>query len=915
MTRVIASLTPPLARQYTIFERDQVLTHTQLNGLACWLDQQDRLSRISLTGTGLLGGIRPTREGSSVLISPGLGITGDGDLVRLDSPWSLTRWRAYESTAPRYEPFFDATSGLALISGELVGEDDPLGIPLTEQPNALDGHFLILLVESSDTDRDLCTGADCDNLGQERHHRLRILLAPHHLSRQLTSGPLSVAERAVNLPELMAYRPRLDAGLTLAEHLAARQQAAIDQTLADLSPAFERLTATFPELIEQVFAGNPFPRLQERLGNLRSQLDIPLTQLFSDLLKDLVVTWNELRTALLDDDSTLLLPPSQAGKHLGLGSPAQPAWGRSGFYPAIAHDGFRQRQADACFLLTRLAGLVEHYQPPTDKSLQVTPSQGEEHPLAERAIPWYYDPGIAPLWNRRLALRGLAGHNLGYRARDYGGSKRALTPLAGDIAGHAFFRVEGHLGRPVESVSVELRKLIAEHNLPFEVHGVLAHNRRERIRLRPGIRYTDLHRIHYLLRQDISLRLEESGLFTETFTRRLQSAITEREIPDQTESGASVLQVAGSARTALESLSRRAKPALDTPRYSSYQATTRETRWNNGISETLGTLGAARVNLGTLSRSDFVSPVDSLIQTTHPLWLDWLDDLIQGKDNQEDDRLLLSRFIAEHPGLDHLGGVWRGGCFVLVYDDSGNVIGDFTLPYPCAEADEEEPVEPPLQRPPLRRPPLDIEPVRVTPPVGAVVGKLVGEAVSSRFETARSELVHQLQATEDALRNRLETQTASIEGLVKGVFSTREATGADLVLPGKTIATGNPVVDAMVRDVETKRQKVQTLVELASRNDLAEADRTQAQALLGKAQEELGSALADTTEQVVRQSTGSQTSSTVAVVLANSAAYVTQTDAAASLGTRLETLKAGSDLNAHQTLLLNNIQSMTRLRG
>ena len=39
-------------------------------------------------------------------------------------------------------------------------------------------------------------------------------------------------------------------------------------------------------------------------------------------------------------------------------------------------------------------------------------------------------------------------------------------------------------------------------NLPFEVHSVLAHTEKRRLIPRLGTRYTDLHRFHYLLRQD-----------------------------------------------------------------------------------------------------------------------------------------------------------------------------------------------------------------------------------------------------------------------------------------------------------------------------------------------------------------------------------------------------------------------------
>lgn len=920
MAKVLTRLTPPLAEHYTVFERDQVLTHGQLNDVADWLDQQTRLSRVSLTGTGLVAGLVLGGDAGQVSISPGLGITCDGDLIRVDTPLLLTALRPYDDTAPRYEPFFDATTGRSVILGELVATDDaPPGQPLAGLPGILERGIVVLLAETSDTDRDLCTGADCDNLGQQRRQRLRVLLADRRWAGLLTDGPVSVAARARDLPEAIAYRPHLDAGLVNAETLASRYQESNDRTVAGLQACFTSLSQLFPELLLALFQGDPMPDLSAQLLARLVSTPPRAVQVFSDFLRDLVASWNELRDALLDDDSISNPSVGTFPKHLGLGrlgDQGDAPIGRSRFHPAASAADARHRRADAHFLLRRLASQIDRYQVPEDIVLRVTPSHGEDRPLGERAIPWYYTASTAAVWNRRLTERRLPHHNLGYRAADYGGSQRALAPLAGAIGGHEFFRVEGHLGRKVEEVMAELKKLIAEHNLPFQVHAVLAHNRKDRIRIRPGIRYTDLHRFHYLLRQDVSLRLEESDNYAERFTGSLRGAVERNEVPAETDSGASVLNIAGLARSAVGNLAGRAKPALDSRRYSVYRSTSSETRWSNGIGEALGTLGGARSNLGPLARSDFASPLDSLIQTTHPLWLDWLDDLIQAKDDKDDDKLLLARFAADHPGLDHLGGVWRGGTLLLVYDDSEQVVGDFTLAYPCAEADEPEPVEPPLVRPPQRRPPIDLDPIRPIRPVDRLVGTLVGNAVASRFDSARAELAADLKAVQADVRSRLETQAASVEGLVKGVFSTREATGAGVVLPGKSVATGNLLVDEMVRDVEIKRQKVQSLVELTTRGDLPAESREDAQALLARAQAELGASVADAAEQVVkaRVDTSSGSAAGVAAVLANSAVFITDAGAAKTLGSRLDGLRAGN-LDNTQTVLIGNIQSVTRTRG
>ncbi|MBS0357146.1 MAG: hypothetical protein JSR83_24945 [Proteobacteria bacterium] len=910
--KVLQSLAAPLASQYAVFERDQVLTHTQLNEVTTWLDQQDRLSRVALVGAGIVAGFAVSSDGASVTVGAGLGLTCDGDLVRLDTATTYPRLRPYDATAPRYEPFFDTASGVLLISGELTSGDDPLGVPLTA--GALDGQAVILLAETTVSDPDLCTGADCDNLGRERQQRLRVLLASRDTAARLAAGPLTLAEQARELPELIAWRPQLGSDLATAEVLIARYRDAAGKTLAGLVDALKNFAEGFPGVLAAVFRRNP---VADWIATLQRLQDTPAGAVlpFHDFLKDLCEAWNAVRDALLDIDALPAGPlPLAFPKHLAAGALDAPDDARTAFYPAAADGNSRAAATELGLLLSRFDQLIANYAPPADTTLRVTPSHGEERPLGERSIPWYYTAAMNAAWNPRLAARRLGNHNLGYRAAEYQGSPRALDPLAGSIAAHDFFRVEGHLGRPVDDVRTELKKLIADRNLPFEVHAVLVHNRKELIRIRPGIRYTDLHRFHYLLRQDVSLRLDESDTFSGQYLDNLKAAIDSKDIPDQTDTGVSVIAAASQARSAVSSLADTAKPALDQPTYSAYRASTDATRWNNGITETLRTVGTARVNLGKLSRSDFVSPVDSLIQTTHPIWLDWLDNLIKAKDDKADDKLLLARFATDNPGLDHLGGVWRGGCFVLAYDDSGRVVADFTLAYPCAEADEAEPLEPPLPRPPLRRPPIDVIPIKVVRPVDLLVNTLVSTVVSTQFDAARQALAADLKAVQTDIRAKLDTQTANVEGLVKGAFSTKDATAAGTV-GLKTVATGDVVLDQMVKDVEYKRQTVQSLVDMVSQGNLSDDNLKQAQAMLSKAQTELGDAVADTTTRVVTQKVDTSTGAAagVASVLANSTVYVTDAAVAANLGNKLEALKGSAAVPA-QAVLISNLQNLNRLK-
>ena len=67
---------------YTVFEKDQVLTPGQLNGVSSYLDDQERLSRVALLGVGIGCGLWPLLQGNRVRLSHGVGTTTDGDVDR-----------------------------------------------------------------------------------------------------------------------------------------------------------------------------------------------------------------------------------------------------------------------------------------------------------------------------------------------------------------------------------------------------------------------------------------------------------------------------------------------------------------------------------------------------------------------------------------------------------------------------------------------------------------------------------------------------------------------------------------------------------------------------------------------------------------------------------------------------------------
>jgi hypothetical protein len=937
--KVVRSL-DSLADHYAVFEPDQVLTHGQLNSVSDYLDDQVRLSRVVLDGVGLMAGLHVSASAAGVRISAGFGVSTDGDLMRLGTDTVFDRFRPYDSTAPVYPPLYrrrpatddrlddgriddgDGDSandrldrpdqlGTILDLQELVpvGESDVLALPLTDLGRALADKAVLMLMETVVNDPDLCSGTDCDNLGRDALHRLRFLLVSRaDAQRLLARAALSpVSSRAQALPALAVRRPVLGRDITTPGLLAARFRDAAGMSLRDLSAALPVLSRQCPEVLGDMFGSDPAAGWVARLNELNSGFANTTAsgeaQVWYAFVKDLIDHWGELRQALLADDAVMLPPVGSFPKHLLLGALVAPRELRTGLYPSPLDASARHRSAHGRFLAWKFDALIRAFALPADTTLRITPSLGDARPLEDRAIPWHYrlldDPPIQVAWNFRLSARRDEGENLGYRSAAWASSAKARDPLAYAIGGHDFFRIEGHLGRQVETVGAEIRRLVSERNLPIHVQEVLLHappardDLRRLIKRRPPIRHTPLHSLHYLLRQDVSQRLEEGRSFGSRYLGDVTAAVNTGQVPGVSDSGASVVTTAGNALNAISTVQATAAPVLGQTSHSGYKAQMAAggSAWKTSYATALESVGNSRASLGHISRPDFVSPYDALAQINTPHWIDWLDDLIQADDDRADDRLLFTRFVQDHPGLDHLGGAWRGGTFVLVYDDNGRVVGDFTLPYPAAE-EQPEPVQPPLTRPPYRPPVIVTGGIRVLRPLDLKVNdRVLLERQSFQFD--------------------LEKQTATIDGLVRGAFVPSNAVAPKIrVLPGDL---KDAYVEYNTGRMVGLREQVKELQDRVTQPGLPADVRTLFERDLADAQTALADMVGTVTGRIVSGNVDMASDSGVALTkhLTSSVAMLQDTTAKARLNTQLTGMAPAA--GAGQAALINNLRTVGRL--
>ncbi len=705
-----------LSRQYTVFESDQVLTEGQLNSLTDYLNDQARLTRVELLGVGIVAGLQVSLASNLVTIRKGLGVTTDGDLLLMPANTVYDRFKPYDSTAPRYAPLYVDDTMLTVHELVREGDSDANAQPLVAHPRPAADTVVVMLMESYQHDADLCSGTDCDNLGQTAVDNPRLLLVSRKDASALLPEPSTASRAALALPELSAARPSIASNTVFIVELTKAYREACNSIHGALVDQLSTLHAQLPTLINELFGIDPAPGWSDKLKqqnkkyNSGSGLGI---QYYYDFLKDVVDTWNELREALLLDDSLLCPDLSAFPKHLLLGDLKDPTRLRTGFYPSPLVGDSRMQREHARFLVQKLHALINSFNLtiPTASKIMVTPSRGEAASLEDRAIPYYYellsDLPIQRHWNYRLSKRGASASNYGYRAEQFGGTAVARDPLAAQIGRYDFFRVEGHLGQNVGKAKEQLESIVQDRNLPFLVRAVLLHNDRQKIIIKPPIRYGDLHRLHYLLRNEVATHLSDSDTFNNRFTSRINDEFR----------GQPIVATANAKHDQVTTAIQKVQPAMASKRYAEYRD---DTNWKVLYPQVVDAATNFKSELGEIVRTDLPTPFDSVSISNHPAWLDWLDSLIEAKDDREDDKLLFQNFIRTHPGFEHWGGAGRGGTFVLVYDDNGQVVADVALPYSWPETAEDQPVEPDLKKPDFRLPRIDGS-VKLRPPIDVLI--------------------------------------------------------------------------------------------------------------------------------------------------------------------------------------------------
>lgn len=517
-----------ITTQYRKFTKNQVLTEKQLNEVLDYFDDQVRLSRICLSGAGIVCGFRVSCSPEGTLtVTQGAGVTTDGDLFhlfKLDEESgdkiidfdqiTYTHYKVYENDKSPYKPFFydeDVQIDLYEMHTEETDED-------THELTQLQGNeglvlkdaVALIYLESYEKEKDLCVTLSCDNQGLEIVGNYKILLtsranAEHIKGLDTTLSSTNFENLFYQLPDILANR-----AICLKEDFDnyPKLKRKFSQETRKNS-LINRVKQGYNKLLVGMGLNAIWLIVEQKINELFSYTDNDVPPDFQyryDLLKDLIDTYNEIKGYLAIAEANHCCADLNAfPKHLMLGEVERTDACyefRHGFYkspilsgpsldcgncdpreapsdggdtvPEIVID-FGQANLEVCYsegtsveriksLIQRIALQLTNYNA-NYNFVKTTPSMNLG-PLSKKAIPFYNNVGnqLIASWDFDKTTKGKQHKNNSYHTAFLDIKK----PLKFCID-HDFYRIEGHQGRNYQEVLDILYETRRLNQLGFNV--------------------------------------------------------------------------------------------------------------------------------------------------------------------------------------------------------------------------------------------------------------------------------------------------------------------------------------------------------------------------------------------------------------------------------------------------------------
>ncbi|MDW7693779.1 hypothetical protein R9C00_03395 [Flammeovirgaceae bacterium SG7u.111] len=348
-------------RVYPEFVANQVLTQKDLNNIVGYLDEQNRLTRTQLVGSGVVCGLEVSRgENNAIVISNGLGITSEGFLVReelkkkesfggeipeveaaegeeqhIATEKKYTHYKEYnipqkyfhlkkefDKNEPKTTTTAASTEEKIVTAFELLESSMEGATSLEGRTEAfLKSHSVVLFLEQEVAYKDSCNG-DCNSTGIKRSFDIKKLLIANTILDDLLKVGYEIGDATVDTffkGKYLLESPRLRqfgyteslgkislTNINSVEIFYNRYYHVCELGIGDISAKLNNLYHTFSTVFTfSIFKGYTHSSLKNAFSGVQTTLQSYLQkdydiQYFYAFLGDLVLAYEEFRAAAFD---------------------------------------------------------------------------------------------------------------------------------------------------------------------------------------------------------------------------------------------------------------------------------------------------------------------------------------------------------------------------------------------------------------------------------------------------------------------------------------------------------------------------------------------------------------------------------------------------------------------------------------
>lgn len=481
--------------KYPHYIPEQFLTSSNLNDSFSYLEQQERFTRSLLAGSGIISGLvfsHTLVNGlvTEIILQKGYGVTTEGILVGTDVEEKFTAVVSLEEAplagaANLVLPF---KKGFRLLTPEQAASDTFAGtarkfeIPLS----TLAGNYLLLLfVEIKEVPVKKCSPGECNTVGADIEIDMVPVLglrekpAPvqnawqpqpfvfleglQQISRIKTADEFRTKTNGMVKKNLELLRSKIEALLQLPEPAVAP---------AELKKAKEIMTTT--------------AAFQFREHSFNNQYYLNFARDLQKAVNEFLTFYN--KTSLLHEPLTTFYPQTLV---LGGFPFLQPDPERNLFRPALPHPSVAEKADKLNQLFARIFILIKHFLPEEQlfgalqtafannlaARIRITPGQAGAMRLGKRSVPFYYNlPGagtsheLLSWWDTSPSSPFMPDVFSYWDITASDPVRRSLAePLLTDQAAANFYRIEGHVGLPPEAAHKTLLAKIETGELPIQL--------------------------------------------------------------------------------------------------------------------------------------------------------------------------------------------------------------------------------------------------------------------------------------------------------------------------------------------------------------------------------------------------------------------------------------------------------------